>query len=131
MAVSIVLADDHAVLRGSLRYILTCEGDLQVVGEAEDGQGALALAEQLQPDILLADINMPGPDGIEVTRILRQKLPSVRVLVLTMYDDRATLREVMAAGAGGYVPKRMAVEELVKAVRTVAAGESYWPAHLM
>ncbi len=118
------------MLRGALHFMLDAEGDFQVVGEAEDGHAALTLAEELQPDILLIDISMPGPSGIEVTRILKQKLPAIRVLVLTMYDDAATMREAMAAGARGYVPKRMAVDELVKAIRIVAAGGTYWPPRL-
>jgi two-component system response regulator NreC len=125
MAVDILLADDHGVLRAGLRALLNSEADLDVVGEAASGDEALRLAAELRPGIVLLDLNMPGPGGIEVTRQLREVLPETRVLVLTVHEDEGLLREAIDAGASGYIIKRAVESELINAIRAVARGELY------
>jgi len=127
MPIRILITDDHAVIRAGLRTILKAEPDLEVVGEAADGREALRLASELHPDIILMDISMPTPagGGIETTRRLRDSLPDVRVLVLTVHEDEGLLQEAVRAGAAGYIVKRAAEAELVSAVRTVWRGDMY------
>ena len=121
----IIIADDHQVVREGLKSLINAQADMHVVGEAEDGREAWLLAKRLQPDVLLMDISMPGMNGVEATERLRQDCPLVRVLALTIYEDKSYLRQLLSAGAAGYVLKRTMVEELVRAVRIVAAGGSY------
>jgi two-component system, NarL family, response regulator NreC len=123
--VRVVLAEDHRILRGKLRLLLDTERDLRVVGEAENGHEALKLAEELRPDVLLADVSMPGPDGIEVTRILRQRIPETRVIILTLYEDDYLITEALEAGAWGFVHKRVADTQLIGAIRSAAGGRAY------
>ncbi len=125
MAIRILIADDHGVLRAGLRALLNAEPDLEVVGEAADGQGALRLTEELRPDILLLDISMPGPSGIEVTRWVRQARPDTRVLLLTVHEDESMLREAIRAGAAGYIVKRAVESELINAIHAVWRGDLY------
>ena len=125
MAIDIFLADDHGVLRAGLRALLNAESDLEVIGEAASGDEVLRLAAELQPDIVLLDLNMPGPGGIEVTRRLRELLPETRVLVLTVHEDEGLLREAIDSGASGYIIKRAVESELINAIRAVARGELY------
>ncbi len=127
MAIRIIVADDHGVLRAGLRALLNAEPDLLVVGEAADGFEALNLTRQLNPDILLLDIVMPGPDGgsIEVVRRLKQTQPEVRVLFLTLHEDVGLMREALQAGAAGYTIKRTVDTELISAIRTVYEGKYY------
>jgi two-component system response regulator NreC len=125
MPVDIILADDHGVLRAGLRALLNAEEDLKVIGEAASGDDALRLVPELQPDIVLLDLNMPGPGGIEVTRKLRDLVPETRVLVLTVHEDEGLLREAIDAGASGYIIKRAVESELINAIRAVARGEMY------
>ncbi len=127
MAIRIVVADDHGVLRAGLRALLNAEPDLLVVGEAADGFEALHLARELTPDILLLDIVMPGPEGgsIEVVRRLKQTQPQVRVLFLTLHEDVGLMREALQAGAAGYTIKRTVDTELINAIRTVFEGKYY------
>jgi two-component system response regulator NreC len=125
MAVDIFLADDHGVLRAGLRALLNSEDDLEVVGEAASGDEALRLAAELRPDIVLLDLNMPGPGGIEITRQLREVLPETRVLVLTVHEDEGLLREAIDVGASGYIIKRAVESELINAIRAVARGDLY------
>ncbi len=127
MAIRILVADDHGVLRAGLRALLNAEPDLLVVGEASDGFEAINLARQLNPDILLLDIVMPGPEGgsIEVARRIKQTLPAVRVLFLTLHEDVGLMREALQAGAAGYTIKRTVDTELIHAIRTVHEGKYY------
>jgi two-component system response regulator NreC len=125
MAVDILLADDHGVLRAGLRALLNAEDDLEVVGEAASGDEVLRVAANMQPDIVLLDLNMPGPGGIEVTRRLRELVPETRVLVLTVHEDEGLLRETIDSGASGYIIKRAVESELINAIRAVARGEMY------
>jgi two-component system response regulator NreC len=125
MPVRILIADDHGVLRAGLRALLNAEPDLQVVGEAGDGWEALRLAAELQPDLMLMDISMPGLDGLEATRLLRRRHPRLRILLLTLHEEEDLVREAIEAGASGYIVKRAAESELLGAVRAVAAGHMY------
>ncbi|HYO62160.1 MAG TPA: response regulator transcription factor [Pyrinomonadaceae bacterium] len=121
----IIIADDHQVVREGLKALINAQPDMHVVGEAGDGRAAWLLAKQLQPDVVLMDVSMPGMNGAEATERLRQDCPLIKVLALTVYEDKGYLRQLLAAGAAGYVLKRAVVEELVRAVRAVAAGGSY------
>jgi len=123
--IRVLVADDHRMARAGLCMLLRLEPDLEIVGEADDGHAALALAAELRPDVLLADVNMPGPGGIELARQLRDSLPDVHVVVLTMHEDSNLVREALTAGAYGYIIKRTAESDLVAAVHASAAGEVY------
>lgn len=121
----ILLADDHAVLRAGLRMLLSAESDLEVVGEAGSGRQAIAQAADLQPDVVLLDVTMPDMDGLEALPRIRAAAPEARVLVLTMHEDEAYLRQALQAGASGYLVKKAADSELLSAVRAVAGGDVY------
>ena len=125
MATRILIADDHGVLRGGLRNLLSPESDLDVVGEAEDGAQAVQLARQLRPDLILMDISMPNLGGIEALKQLGEVLPDTKVLMLTVHEDESLLRKAIQAGASGYVVKRAADSELINAIRTVIKGDIY------
>ena len=125
MPLRVLIADDHGVLRAGLRALLKTEEDLQVVDEAADGETALRLASRLRPDIVLLDLSMPGPGGIEVTRKLKEMLPATRVLILTVHEDETLLREALKAGASGYIIKRAVESELINAIHAVSRGEIY------
>ena len=125
MPLRVLIADDHGVLRAGLRALLKTEEDLQVVDEAADGDTALRLASRLRPDIVLLDLSMPGPGGIEVTRKLKEMLPATRVLILTVHEDETLLREALNAGASGYIIKRAVESELISAIHAVSRGEIY------
>lgn len=121
----VLLADDQALVRSGLRVLLEA-GGIDVVGEAADGEQAVALAERLRPDVVLMDIQMPGTDGIEATRRIAASttLPDVRVLVLTTFDEDANVFAALRAGASGFLVKDAATDELRSAVEVVASGEA-------
>lgn len=125
MAIQILLADDHGVLRAGLRALLEADKDFHIIAEAADGDQTLRLTAKLLPDVVLLDINMPGPGGIEVTRRIVETAPKSRVLVLTAYEEDALVREAMSAGAAGYIVKRAVESELTNAIRSVHRGEVY------
>ncbi|MFQ5854459.1 MAG: response regulator [Anaerolineae bacterium] len=125
MPIRILIADDHGVLRAGLRALLNAEPDLEVIGEAADGYETLRRAQKLGPDVVLLDISMPGPGGIEVTRQVKQELPDTRVLILTVHEDTSLLQEAMRAGAAGYIVKRAVESELINAIRAVWRGDLY------
>jgi len=122
--IHLLLADDHVMLRQGTAELLRREPDLEVVGEAGDGQQAVELACSLKPDIVVMDVRMPVLSGIEATRRIRATLPDVQVLVLTAYDDDQYVFSLLQAGASGYLLKTAPVSDLVKAIRQVRSGES-------
>jgi len=120
--IRILVVDDHQVVREGLRHMLELEADMEVVGEASDAKETLTQVESLSPEIILMDIKMPGVDGIELTRQLKEKLPSSNVIMLTLYDEY--LAQAIEAGAAGYLLKDIKREELIKAIRAVHQGRS-------
>lgn len=123
--IRIVLADDHAVLRAGLKSLLSAQPDLEVVGEAGDGIDCISLVTDLDPDVIVLDINMPRCGGLEALPAIREASPECKVLVLTMHDDPAYLRSVLKAGGSGFLLKQSAAEELLSAIRWVAGGGLY------
>ena len=121
----VFLADDHAVVREGLKALVNAQPTMAVVGEAADGPSACAQVALLAPDVVVMDVSMPGLSGAQATARLRLECPAVRVLALTVHEDRGYLRQLLAAGAAGYVLKRAAPEELIRAIRAVAAGGVY------
>ena len=121
----VVLADDHAVVREGLKALVNAQPDMRVVGEAADGEAAWKAAKELAPHVLVMDLSMPHVGGVEATARVRQDCPEVKVLALTVHEERLYLTQLLRAGASGYVLKRAAPAELVRAVRTVAAGGTY------
>ena len=122
--IRLVLADDHAVVRSGTRELLEQEQDLKIVGEASNGEEAVRLAQEMQPDVLVMDVRMPKMSGVEATRRIKAESPDVKVLVLTAHDDDEYVFALLQAGANGYLLKTAEIEELVRAIRTVAAGQS-------
>ena len=120
--ITVVLADDHAVLRAGLRALLEPEADIEVVGDAPDGESAVELVRQLRPSVVVMDLSMPGMGGLGATREIVASVPETRVLVLTMHDDEQYLYRVLEAGGQGYVVKSSADTDLLSAIRTVARG---------
>jgi DNA-binding NarL/FixJ family response regulator len=123
--IRILLADDHGVVRQGFKMILGAQADMEIVGEAANGREAVALAEQLKPDIVVMDVAMPEMNGIEATRRLAESAPHARVLALSMHKDSVYVRETLRAGARGYLLKDSGANDLVAAVRAVASGEGY------
>lgn len=123
--IRLLLADDHAILSAGLRALLGYYDDIEIVGEARDGTEAVELVGERRPDIVLMDIAMPGLNGIEATRLIRQQYPHTRVLVLSQHGERQYVLAVLQAGASGYILKRALGSDLVGALRAVARGETY------
>lgn len=124
--IRVVLADDHPIVRSGIRELLAAADDIAVVGEAADGRSALRLVDDLQPDVLLLDMELPEISGIDVVRTLRDAGSPVRILALSAYDDEQYIRGVIGHGAAGYLTKEEALETIVHAVRGVARGEDGW-----
>jgi DNA-binding NarL/FixJ family response regulator len=122
---SVVLADDHPIVLNGLRNLIQAESDLDLLGEASAGLAALRLIREKQPDVAVLDISMPELNGIALSRRLALEMPSVRVLVLTLHEDRAYLKQALEAGVRGYVLKRSAAENLVQAIRAIVMGGLY------
>jgi NarL family two-component system response regulator LiaR len=122
--IRIVIADDHAVVREGTRRLIEREDDMEVVGEASDGEEALKLIRELKPNVAVVDISMPKLSGIEVTRMIKPELPSTAILILTAYDNDEYVFAVLEAGAAGYLLKDVPGREIVKAIRSVYSGES-------
>ena len=121
-AIRVVIADDHEVVRRGIRSLLETIVDVDVVGEAQTGDGAVALAMEFVPDVVLLDLQMPGGHGIEATRQIAEALPSVAVVVLTMYDDEGSIDAALRAGARGYLLKGAPQGDVVHAIRAAARG---------
>ena len=124
-SIRLMLVDDHEVVRTGLKAFLETKEGFEVVGEAGSGVEAVAKALQLKPDVVIMDITMPNLDGLQATRQLKELLPEVQVLALTVHEDKQYLFEMMSAGASGYLSKQSAAEELVAAVYAVAKGNAY------
>jgi DNA-binding NarL/FixJ family response regulator len=123
--VGVLIADDHAIVRDGLRALVDAQPGLSVVGEASDGMEAWRRACQLKPNVVVLDVSMPGLSGIEATERIARDCPDVKVLALTMHEERGYVARVLRAGAAGYALKRSASSELVRAIRAVVAGERY------
>jgi two-component system, NarL family, response regulator NreC len=123
--IRILLADDHALVRQGFKMILAAQADMEIVGEAGNGREAVQRCEELRPDIVVMDVAMPELNGIEATRRLATALPHTRVIALSMHKDSVYVREILRAGARGYLLKDSPAGDLVSAVRSVASGESY------
>jgi two-component system response regulator NreC len=123
--IRLVIVDDHTLLRSGLKMLLNAQHDMDVVGEASDGKDALEKVASLRPDVVIMDISMPGMGGLEATRELRRLQPQCKVLVLTMHTDPSYLRQLLQAGAAGYVLKRAADTELTDAIRAVYRGDLF------
>lgn len=125
MTIRVLLADDHRMLRETLRMLLESEPDIKVVGEAIDGRAVLELATQLKPDVVVMDIGMPGMTGIEATRRLLAQQPEIKVVALSCYAQKQYVLEMLEAGACGYILKEDASDELLRALRAVMKGHKY------
>jgi two-component system response regulator NreC len=123
--INVLIADDHAIVRTGLRALLGSEPGLQLAGEATGGYEAIELVGKTHPDILILDLSMPDLDGITVTRQLRPQYPDLRILILTVHEDEAMLREAIKAGASGYIVKHAAEAELIAAIETIRRGDLY------
>jgi len=124
--IRVLLADDHAVVRQGLRALLEAEGDISVIAEAENGRQAVAQTKKSLPDVVLMDVAMPGLNGCEATRQIVKNVPSTRVLVLTSYGDDEYVGQLLEAGASGYLIKRTAAADLLKAIREVRKGNAFF-----
>lgn len=125
MSIRILLADDHEIVRQGLRSLLEKELDIEVVSEADDGRKALGLVRELLPDVIVMDIAMPNLNGADATRRIVREFPKVKVIALSMHSNRAFVADMLKAGASGYVLKECSVDELIEAIRAVAAGDKY------
>lgn len=123
--ISVLLVDDHAILRDGLRQLLQVEPDMKVVAEASNGELAVRLAFELKPDVIIMDLSLPVLGGTEATKQIVDRDPRARVLALSAHSDASYARAVLSSGAAGYVLKRSAFDELVRAIRTVVAGDTY------
>lgn len=121
----ILLADDHAILRSGLRFMLSSQEDLEIVGEAATGAETLKQSEALKPDLILLDLSMPEIGGLDILPVLHRQVPNAKILVLTMHDDKHYLHQALQNGASGYVLKKAADTELITAIRAVLSGEIY------
>ena len=125
MSTRVLIVDDHKIMREGLRSLLEKQPDMEVVAEAENAQTALKLVEELKPDLVIIDVVMPALNGIEATRRILTKVPSVKVIALSMYSDKRFVMEMLRAGASGYLLKDCAFEELDGAIRAVTQGRTY------
>ncbi|HSP54752.1 MAG TPA: response regulator transcription factor, partial [Dehalococcoidia bacterium] len=123
--IRVLVVDDHAIVRDGVRLILEAQPDIEVIGEASDGKEALEKAHRLSPDVVVMDIAMPGMNGLEATTAIKQEIPAVQVLALTMHADHEYFFEVLNAGASGYVLKGGSSADLLAAIRAVSEGGVY------
>ena len=121
----ILMADDHPIVLAGLKALVRADPGMQIVGEARDGRSALRLASSLRPDVVVLDLSMPELNGAEVARALLAEHPDCRILVLTVHEDRATLRQLLDLGVAGYLVKRSAADDLIRAIHAVAGGGTY------
>lgn len=123
--IGVLVVDDHAVFRQGLTRVLELESDLRVIGEASDGRDALAKCRQLHPDVVLMDLTMPGMNGVEATRRIKEEMPSVAVLVLTIHETEEYLLEAIKAGVDGYILKDVEAQAVAEAIRVTHRGQAY------
>jgi DNA-binding NarL/FixJ family response regulator len=123
--IKVLIADDHAIVRAGLRALLLEEWEFALVGEAVGGYEAIDLVEKTSPDVLILDLSLPDLDGISVTRKIKPGFPELKILILTLHEDEALLKEAIKAGAAGYILKRAAEAELISAIRVVLRGDLY------
>ena len=121
----ILIAEDHATVREGVKLLVNAQADMEVVGEAEDGDAAVSEAVRLKPDVVIMDISMPGVNGLRATKKLRNLIPAIKILILTRHSDDGYLQQLITAGANGYVLKQSAPSELINAIRVVADGKGY------
>ena len=129
--IKVLLTDDHTLFRQGIRTLLAAETDMEVVGESANGMDAVALAQQVRPDVVLMDIGMPGMSSFEATRLIRKDRPDTKVIFLSMYDDDDYLAECVDMGANGYILKDSPAEQLLTAIREVSRGGSYLSPRLL
>ncbi len=122
----ILIVDDHEVVRDGLKNILTSLDNISIAGEAGNGEDAVKMYSTLKPDLVIMDISMPGMNGIEATRVIKEKDPDARILILTMHDNQEYLNQIIRSGAKGFILKNTDKEELLDAVRTVASGDNFF-----
>jgi DNA-binding NarL/FixJ family response regulator len=122
----ILIVDDHEVVRDGLKNILTSLDNISIAGEAGNGEDAVKMYSSLKPDLVIMDISMPGMNGIEATRVIKEKDPDARILILTMHDNQEYLNQIIRSGAKGFILKNTDKEELLDAVRTVASGDNFF-----
>ena len=125
MGINILVVDDHAVVRAGLRAVIQSDPDLNILAEATGGLEALSLIEKAKPDVIVLDLSMPDMDGIMVTKELHARYPNIRILILTVHEDEAMLREVMRSGASGYILKHAAENDLIEAIKLIMQGDIY------
>ncbi len=125
-SIRVLLADDHPVVRSGIKGALESEGNIKVVGEADDGHEVQTLCQDLLPDVLLLDLNMPGPKATDTIAVVRETCPDTKIVMLTAHDEDAYIRAVMRAGVSGYLLKEEAVDTVVKAVRAVKKGAAWY-----
>jgi DNA-binding NarL/FixJ family response regulator len=123
----IIIADDHDLVREAMRSLLEIEPDLQIIDEAKDGQKTIVLTRLQRPELVLMDVRMPKVNGFEATRIIKEELPTTKVLIMSAYEDPGLDSEAVRVGADGYVLKLSPMQELVDAIRGVLGGESQYP----
>jgi DNA-binding NarL/FixJ family response regulator len=123
--IRLLLVDDHQIVRAGLRMLFLAEPDMEIVGEVGSGTEALEAVQELQPEVVIMDVAMPGLNGIEATRQIKEASPDTAVLALTMHEDEQYFFEMLNAGASGYIPKRAAPDDLVSAIRAVSRGNIF------
>lgn len=125
MTIKVLIVDDHAIVRAGMRMLLASDPDIEIVGEGENGEDALALARELSPDVIVMDVTMPRMDGIEATRRIKEEMPDLAVLTVTIHEGPDYFFQMLQAGSSGYVPKRAAPDDLVHAIHVVAEGNVF------
>lgn len=125
MTIRVVIVDDHSVVRAGMRMLLESDPELEIVGEGENGQQGLQLAHEFKPDVMVMDVTMPEMDGVEATRRIKQEIPQIAILAVTIHEGADYFFRMLQAGASGYVPKRAAPDDLLHAIHVVAKGDVF------